>query len=1318
MFMRKRRLLASLLTIALLLTALAGTALAAPAPQPLQWTWRSPLPQGNFLRSVVYGGGQFVAVGVSGTIITSPDGSTWTVQNSPTTNNLRSVAYGGGQYVAAGEGGVAMTSPDGVNWAVHDIGSPGWTVAGVTYGTVAGKGLWVAAVLGNFVLTSADGITWSMQPASALVNFTGVTYTGAQFVAWASDASDKDWAYTSVDGVSWTPHLAGTNFIATGVAYDSTSGLLAGLDKGGTIYTTTDLATWKTYTAKSPESVAFGAGKAVAVGDQGNWSKFDGVNWTAGTRFTNSDLYGAAYGAGTFVAVGAHGTILTSADTTTWTERSTNVTGRNIQAITYDGTRFVGVGTTGPVEIGLPSVFTSPDGRTWTATPSPSLPPLQNLTYASGKYLGFTATTVAISNDAQTWQTSLPAGVSAIAGVAYNGSTYVLVSSSGSRVATSTNGTAWQTPPLPGNANPQFYGLGYAGGRFVAVGASGAIYASGDGTVWQAATWTAPAGQPTNDFFTVTHDGSQYLATGVGGTVATSPDGLTWTAHTIDITNMIGSVAYGNGLFVGSASAFFIQGQVVISADGVTWTAQPDPTSTMGVAFGAGTFVLWGNGGSDILTAGSMASATPPATPVSITSPRYGSFTNQPQPAIGGSAPAGSTVAISVDGAPAGTVKLGGSTHWSFTPPAPLADGAHTVSATAAGESTPSVPFTVKTSIPNVVFDPLPGGGITNQNRPTITGRAELGSSVQVYVDGAVAAIVSPDAGGHWRYTPGAALADGSCALKATATDAAGNVGATAEQTLRIKTSIPAVSISPPGGSVHDNRPTVSGSAEVGSTVRVYLNGGFSGAGPADGQGAWSVTLPPLPDGQLLVSASATDAAGNVGWSNTVTLQVDTPAQPVAITSPNGGTVTGNNRPTVTGTAKAGSTVSISLDGTKVGEVAADNSGRFRFTPGAALAEGSHTVSASAVDHAGNSSSTPAIPFTVKTGVPAVTLALPGSTLSSPLTPGGTAEVGSTVRVYLDGALAATVQPDAQAHWQASVAAADGSHTVTATATDAAGNAGTAPALTVLVVPAVSVTTLDGARFTSGQPVLTGTAQPGSTVRVSIDGLPRVAITAGASGQWSYTLPAIAPGSHTVGATVTDSSGLTGTAAPHQFTVITLTDIADDPARDAITALAEQGILAGFPDGSFRPEIGVTREQMAVVYARALGLQPESVSLLHFADDNQIGAWAAPYVAAMVHTGLLVGYPDGSFHPGATIRRSELALLLAKVLQQRGIRVAAPAPAIADPLPAWAAEGIRTATAAGLMTPGPDGAFAPDAPATRGQTAQAFYRLFQLLQGH
>src|SRR5208282_1961728 len=108
-------------------------------------SWASPASgTTNQLNNVTFGNGLFVAVGSSGTILTSPDGSTWTSQNSGTPLDLYCVTFGNGLFVAVGYMGIQYSS-DGVTWTTINtlpFGPTGPTVD--LYNVTYGNGLFVA----------------------------------------------------------------------------------------------------------------------------------------------------------------------------------------------------------------------------------------------------------------------------------------------------------------------------------------------------------------------------------------------------------------------------------------------------------------------------------------------------------------------------------------------------------------------------------------------------------------------------------------------------------------------------------------------------------------------------------------------------------------------------------------------------------------------------------------------------------------------------------------------------------------------------------------------------------------------------------------------------------------------------------------------------------------------------------------------------------------------------------------------------------------------------------------------------------------------
>ena len=557
-----------------------------------------------------------------------------------------------------------------------------------------------------------------------------------------------------------------------------------------------------------------------------------------------------------------------------------------------------------------------------------------------------------------------------------------------------------------------------------------------------------------------------------------------------------------------------------------------------------------------------------PAAPV-IVAPSAGSEVNRDKPPISGTAEPNSTVKVYLDGALSGTATAGGSGAWTYAPPSALAEGPHTVRATAtdgAGNVSPfSVAngFTVDTIAPPAPVISAPAdGAIGNDAKPPISGTAEPGSTVTVSIDGAVVGTAAVSAAGAWSFSGTPVLGDGAHHVTATATDAADNVSPdSAARGFTVDTVAPAppVIAAPADGSATNNvRPPISGTAEPGSTVVVYIDGGAAGITTTNGSGGWSYApTTALADGAHTVAATATDAASNVSArSGAAGFTVDTtaPAPPV-ITAPADAALTNDSTPTVHGTAEAHDTITVSVDGSSVGTTTADAAGAWSLAPTAALGDGHHTLTATATDPAGNTGA-PSLPsgFTIDTTPPAAPVVgspADGSSTNDVRPPiSGTAEANSTVAVYVDGTPVGTATAGASGAWSLAETAAlgDGTHAVEATATDAAGNTGAysgantftvdtvAPAAPVISAPAAASYTNDK------EPAITGTAEPGSTVRVFVDGSPVGFTTTDGEGNWSYApTAAIADGRHTVTATATDAAGnASGASYGNGFTVETV----------------------------------------------------------------------------------------------------------------------------------------------------------------------------------
>lgn len=101
-------------------------------------------------------------------------------------------------------------------------------------------------------------------------------------------------------------------------------------------------------------------------------------------------------------------------------------------------------------------------------------------------------------------------------------------------------------------------------------------------------------------------------------------------------------------------------------------------------------------------------------------------------------------------------------------------------------------------------------------------------------------------------------------------------------------------------------------------------------------------------------------------------------------------------------------------------------------------------------------------------------------------------------------------------------------------------------------------------------------------------------------------------------------------------------------ARPAVEKAFSRGVITGYPDGTFKPESGITRAEMAVMIDRALKLS-ESDKALAFKDTNKIPDYALGSVSRAVDAGILQG-SDGYFNPTKGVTRAEMAAALARVL--------------------------------------------------------------------
>ncbi|MCM7258841.1 Ig-like domain-containing protein [Enterobacter hormaechei] len=617
--------------------------------------------------------------------------------------------------------------------------------------------------------------------------------------------------------------------------------------------------------------------------------------------------------------------------------------------------------------------------------------------------------------------------------------------------------------------------------------------------------------------------------------------------------------------------------------------------------------------------------------------------TDDTRPQISGTAKAGSTVTIMDGSNVLGTTTAGADGTWSFTPSVDLGRGDHTFTATAKDpmgneSSSSSWTVTIDTDAPvkptidaalddvGSVQGNLANGGTTDDPTPTLSGKAEAGSTVKIYDQNGLLGEVTAKADGTWSFSPVAKLPEGEHRFHVTATDRAGNTSSASDDfVLTLDYTAPDASklaitevyddvntagVIASGEETDDNRPLIKGTgAEAGNTITVYSGDKVIGTATVQADGTWSLEpTTPLPDGKYTLTAKETDGVGNVsGPSGEYIINVATvpPQAPTLDTvyddvAPHAdylqkGDVTNDTTPTLSGSSGvAGGTISIYDNGRLIGTTTVGSNGSWSFTPDTALADGSHSFTATVTDGVGRTSEpTGGFGIVIDTKAPDAASdllvtdnvgAYQGPVVSGDTTDdntptlSGRAEPGSTVNIIDNGQVIGStkVNPDGTWSYTPDQPLANGAHDLTTTVTDPSGNTGPEGShvvITVDVVPGkVEITGVtDDAGSVTGslsqnavtddtRPQISGTAKAGSTVTIMDGSNVLGTTTAGADGTWSFT-PSVdlGRGDHTFTATAKDPMG--NESASSSWTVTIDTDAPVKPTIDA--ALDDVGSVQG-----------------------------------------------------------------------------------------------------------------------------------------------------------
>ncbi|MCK1348599.1 hypothetical protein IVB52_35045 [Bradyrhizobium sp. CW11] len=496
--------------------------------------------------------------------------------------------------------------------------------------------------------------------------------------------------------------------------------------------------------------------------------------------------------------------------------------------------------------------------------------------------------------------------------------------------------------------------------------------------------------------------------------------------------------------------------------------------------------------------------------------------------------------------------------------------------------SSPSSP--TAPSAPTIAsFSPdsgVAGDGITNANIIDLKGTAAAGSTVKIYDGTTQIGSTTATSTGSWDYIT-KVLTDAKHTLTATATNASGQTSvASAAVAVTVDAKAPAAPTIASDTVNSANQVVASGTAEANSTIKVYDGTNQVGTATINASGAWTVTTAALAVGTHALTATATDVAGNVsaasapfdpvigssgssgsGTSGTGTSGTGTsgsstsgsstsgtgttaPAVPkIASFSTDSGVagdhITSDKALTLAGTSVANSTVKVFDGTTQLDSVTADANGAWHYTT-AALSDGKHSFTATDTVSGVTSKASTGLDVTVDSTAPDAPILLSDPTTHNRATVSGTAEAGSSVKLYEGTTLLGTATVASDGDWSVTTPnLKHGSHTFTATATDAAGNTS---ALSQPIDPPIGShggggTSGGGTKDTSTVEVtnvrqhwdhtatIKGTADPNSEIKLS-DGTSSVgSVTTGADGKWSFQTSDLSGKSHAFTAEQVDTTG-------------------------------------------------------------------------------------------------------------------------------------------------------------------------------------------------
>jgi hypothetical protein len=253
------------------------------------------------------------------------------------------------------------------------------------------------------------------------------------------------WTWASVDIANGTARPKAIRYLNSAWYIPTANGSMIRSTNGTSFSITTGLTT-----TGNINDVGFGGGTFVAAGASGALiSSANGTSWTSRSSGITSNINAVEYGGSVFLIGANSGSAATSIDGASWTTRTSGFAATNISSIAYGAGLFVAVG--GSI------IRTTPDGITWTARSAPGTMTgnISRIKFANNLFVAVTSTTgeIITSSDGITWSEVSGGGIVLLDGIAYVGSSRWIVSGDGGTLAYSfDNAATWSAIESVNNA--------------------------------------------------------------------------------------------------------------------------------------------------------------------------------------------------------------------------------------------------------------------------------------------------------------------------------------------------------------------------------------------------------------------------------------------------------------------------------------------------------------------------------------------------------------------------------------------------------------------------------------------------------------------------------------------------------------------------------------------------------------------------------------------------------------------------------------------------------------------------------------------------